>query len=142
MANNIKRSGDALALQVTKPAREAGLVLEDLDGDPKRLANVCVYGFDDLLLVIDYDRVSESDRAEIVASAARDSKSIYQARRVSLTESGHGYQVQVPGAEDAGFHVGDKAPVLETQGILVIYKDGKTRRLADDVITQAGSWEQ
>ena len=137
MANNIKRRGGALALQVTKPARKAGLVIEDSDDNPTRLSDVCVYGFDDLLLVVDYEMVSERKRAELVASAARDSKSIYQGVKVSMREGGHGYQVQVPGAEDAGFSIGEEAPVKSAQGILVIYKDNVTNRLADDLITQA-----
>lgn len=55
MPNAIKQSGEGLALQVTKPARAAGLVEENVDGDSIRRAEVFVYAFDDTLLVIDAD---------------------------------------------------------------------------------------
>lgn len=139
MANNIKRRGGALSLQVTRPARKAGLVLEDTDDNPTRLADVYVYGFDDLLLVIDYEMFSDSQRTNLVVSAAKDSGSIYQGIKVSVREGGRGYQVQVPGAEDAGFPLGEEAPVKSTQGVLVVYKDNETERLANDLITQGGA---
>jgi len=65
MVNSIKNSADGLALQVTRPARKAGLVVEDADGNPKQLSGVVVYGFDDLLLVVDKS-VSMGDRADLV----------------------------------------------------------------------------
>ena len=132
--NRIKDSAGGLALQVTKETRDAGLVLENMDGEATRLADVIVYGFDDLLLVIDTDRVTAADRAELVASAARDIKSIYQGSKASIQISGHGYQVQLPGARDAGFNLGDKAPVRTVDSVLVIH-DGTQRRLAEDLIT-------
>lgn len=138
MANDIKTASDGLALQVTKPARKAELVRENTDGDPTRLAEVYVYGVDDLLLVIDYGRVSASARAELVASAARDTKSLHQGGKASLSEAGNGYQVHLPGAHDAGFRLGDTAPVTATRGVLVIH-DPSTKRLADDLIAQAES---
>ena len=53
MVNEIKQSGtDGLALQVTKPARSAGLVEENSDGEATSLADVRVYAFDHLLLVL------------------------------------------------------------------------------------------
>lgn len=42
------------------------------------MADVYVYGFDNLLIVVDADNVSASNRAERVASAARDSDGIYR----------------------------------------------------------------
>ena len=57
MPNKIKRSGDGLALQVTKPARAAGLV-EKTDDELTRLADIRVFAFDGLLLVVDLDRIT------------------------------------------------------------------------------------
>lgn len=67
-------TGDGLALQVTKPARSAGLVEEDADGDTRHRAAVVAYGFDDLILVLDRDtdRVPMADRAELVTLAASE----------------------------------------------------------------------
>jgi hypothetical protein len=136
MPNAIKRSGEGLALQVTKPARAAGLVEEDVDGEPTRRAEVLVYAFDDTLLVVDVDRVTVADRAELVASAARDTKSIYRAARARLQIAGHGYQVNLPPAEDAGFEEGDSAPVHPAPGLLVITTDkSQAARLAADLVT-------
>jgi len=132
MVNNIKESADGLALQVTKQARDAGLVIEDANGDATRLSGVYVYGFDNLLLVIDAERVSAADRAELVASAARDTESIHRGGTASIATAGNGYQVQLPGCRAAGFDVGDRAPVVSQQGLLVMH-DGMQRRLAEDV---------
>jgi hypothetical protein len=133
MANNIKKSADGLALQVTKDARAAGLVEEDTNGDATRLAGVYVYGFDNLLLVIDAERVTAADRAGLVASAARDTGSIHRGAASTIATAGNGYQVQLPGCKAAGFDVDDRAPVVPTSGVLVIH-DGHQRRLADDLV--------
>jgi len=136
MPNAIKQSGEGLALQVTKPARSAGLVEENADGEPTRRAAVLVYAFDDVLLVVDVDRVAVADRAELVASAARDTKSIYRAARASIQIAGNGYQVNLPPAEDAGFEEGDPAPVHPAPGVLVITTDApQASRLAADLVT-------
>jgi hypothetical protein len=136
MPNAIKRSGEGLALQVTKPARAAGFVEENADGEPTRRAAVLVYAFDDTLLVFDADRVAVADRAELVASAARDTKSIYRAARASIQIAGHGYQVNLPPAEDAGFEEGDSAPAHPAPGVLVITTDERqVARLAADLVT-------
>ena len=67
--NKIKTSGaDGLALQVTKPARSAGLVEENSDGEATSLADVRVYAFDHLVLVIDLDVVATEDVTESVHS--------------------------------------------------------------------------
>jgi len=63
VANNIKESAGGWALQITKPARKADLIVEDDDGEVTRLAEVYVYGFDSLLLIIDAENVSTSHRA-------------------------------------------------------------------------------
>lgn len=134
MANSIKESAGGLALQVTKSARDAGLVEENDDGEATRLADVWVYGFDDLLLVIDEDRVSRGDRAELVSAAAGDTDSIYGGERAGLSIAGNGYQVQLPKSSLAGFHRGDKAPVSAAEGVLAIRRPG-SERLADDILT-------
>ena len=134
MANSIKESGGGLALQVTRPARQAGLVEEDTEGEATRLAGVHVYGFDDLLLVVDSVRVSGSDRAELVATAAKDTGSIHEGATASVEIAGNGYQVQLPGSRQAGLNVGDNAPVVSAVGLLVIH-DGTNPRIADDLVT-------
>jgi len=134
MVNSIKESADGLALQVTKPARDrAGLVEENSDGDATDLSDVFVYGFDGLLVVMGTD-VSPADRAEIVASAARDTDSIHEGARSTLATSGNGYQVQLPGCKAAGFTVGDDGHVRATDGVLFIH-DGTQGRLIDDLMT-------
>lgn len=135
MPNAIKQSGEGLALQVTKPARAANLVEENPDGDATQRADVLVYAFDETLLVIDRERVSTADRAELVASAARDTESIYPAAGASLQVAGNGYQVNLPLAEDAGFDEGDPAPVHPAPGLLVISTDEyHASRLAADLV--------
>lgn len=134
MANSIKHSGGGQALQVTKSARTAGLVEENADGDATRLADVWVYAFDGLLLVVDAVRVSAADRAELVAAAAGDTDSIYGGDQAGLSVAGNGYQVQLPGSPAAGFDDGDTAPVSAAPGVLVIQqRDGQ--RLAGDILT-------
>jgi hypothetical protein len=132
--NNIKRSGGGLALQVTKAARRAGLVEENADSEATRLSEVVIYGFDDVLLVVDRDRVAVSDRAELVAALAQDTDSVHEGQVANLEIAGNGYQVQLPGCERAGFNQGTAAPVVSQQGILLIH-DGTQGRLAQDVAT-------
>lgn len=137
MGNDIKRSGtDGLALQITEPARSAGLVEENDEGDATYLADVRVYAFDDLLLVADRDtdRVKNEDVAELVASTARDTKSVYRAVNSSVTIAGHGYQVQLPPAEDAGFYIGTSTLVKTAPGTLLIHR-GRSARLAEDLVS-------
>ena len=142
MANQIKSSGaDGLALQVTKPARSGGFVEEGDDGDATYLAEVRVFAFDSLLLVINLDAVSTEQTSELVAAATRDTKSIYRAMDATVQIAGHGYQIQLPPAEDAGFSKGDRAPCSSAPGLLLIAKDGSTSagasasRLAQDIVT-------
>ncbi len=141
MANKIKSSGeDGLALQVTKPARSAGLVEEDDEGEATFLAKVRVFSFDSLLLVVELDSLSTEEAAELVVSATQDTKSIYRAMDATMQIAGNGYQVQLPPAEDAGFDEGDRASCQVAPGILLISKDGDTvgrdaSRLADDLVT-------
>lgn len=136
MANSIKQSGDGVALQVTKPARAAGLVEENSEDEPTRLAEVLVYAFDATLLVVDVDEVDIEHRAELVATAARDAESIYRGVEASVQIAGHGYQVQLPPAPDAGLQEGDTAPVHPAPGVLIV-TDGTHRatRRAEDLVT-------
>ena len=133
MPNTIKRSGDGLALQVTKPARAAGLV-EKTDDEPTRLANIRVFAFDDLLLVVDLDRITDENIVELATSAALDTVSIHRVANASLQIAGNGYQVQLPGAADAGFHVDDQALCTPAPNLLVVATEG-SKRVASDIVT-------
>ena len=96
MPNSIKDSGDGLTLQVTKPARSAGLIQEDAEGKATYRAEVRVHSFDNVLLVVDRDRMDSRHIAELVAALVRDTKSVYQAIDATVKIAGHGYQVQLP----------------------------------------------
>ena len=133
MPNKIKRSGDGLALQVTKPARAAGLV-EETDDEPARFADIRVFAFDGLLLVIDPHRINDENIVELATSAALDTVSIHRVANASLQIAGNGYQVQLPGASDAGFHVGDQARCTPAPNVLTIAAEG-SERVAADIVT-------
>ena len=142
MSNKIKTSGaDGFALQVTKPARSAGLVEEDSEGDATYLAEVRVFAFDHLLLVVDRSQVRAEHTAELVTAAAQDTKTVYRAMDATLQIAGNGYQVQLPPAVDAGFDEGDRAPCHPARGVIVISRDDGTSagtnaaRLAKDLVT-------
>ncbi|PAU80865.1 hypothetical protein CK500_15175 [Halorubrum salipaludis] len=121
MANQLTTTGDGLALQVTKPARSAGLVEEDADGDTRNRAAVVAYGFDDLILVLDRDndRVPMADRAELVALAAKETESIHRGIDTRIQHSGNGYRVQVP-TTGTGFQAGEGLPCHAAPGLLVM----------------------
>jgi hypothetical protein len=59
----------------------------------------------------------------------------------SVQIAGNGYQVQLPPAEDDGFHEDDNAPCQSAPGTLVLSRDDGTAkgadaaRLAADLIT-------
>jgi hypothetical protein len=142
MTNKIKKSGtEGLALQITKPARAAELVEENSDGDATYRADVRVYAFSHLLLIVDIETVSTRQIAELVAAAARDTKSIYRAVDASIQTAGNGYQVQLPPAREAGFQEGDRAPCHTGRSVLIISNNDGTSagtdaaRLAQDLIT-------
>ena len=137
MANSIKQSAGGLALQITQPARDAEMVVEDTEGHATRRAEVYVYGFDDLLLLIDSETVAVSHRAELVTSAAQDTSSIQDGGLAIVELAGTGYQVQLPGCRDTGLRLGDTAPVSVGDGVLVIH-DGEESRLAGDLLTLRG----
>jgi hypothetical protein len=126
MVNSIKESGGGLALQVTKEARKAGLVHEN-----QSRAEVYVYAFDDLLMVIDQS-ISMGYRADLISTAAGDTESMHTGYPASIEVAGNGYQVQLPGSQEAGFNVGDDGHVRAKDGILFIH-DGTMGRLIDDL---------
>lgn len=132
--NQIKKGGgDELRLQITGPARDAGLVLEDSEGNATELASVYVYSFDGLVLVVSQS-VDMGYRAGLVASAAGDTESMFGGYPATVAQAGNGYQVNLPGASEAGFRVGDNAPVVSAPDMLAIH-DGTQSRVADDLAT-------
>jgi len=140
MANIVKQSGEGPALQVTEAARTAGLA-EEATGDGltgverwERLADVRVYGFDGMVLVVD-DEMTDRAVAELVVNATRDTGSIHQGHRASVRPAGNGCMVSVPGLEDTGMCVGDVAPVVPGPGTLVVTDGTDERgRLAADLV--------
>ena len=125
MPNSIRDSGHGLGLQVTKEARSAGLVEENSEGEPTKLADVRVYGFDDILLVFDLDskRLDAEEIVVLVADAAWETKSIYQGIDASVQGSGNGYLVQLPGVEDTGLRKGEEVVCRPAPDMLVIHRD-------------------
>ena len=134
MVNSIKQSAGGLALQITQPARDAEMVVEDTEGNATRRAEVYVYGFDGILLLIDKENVATTHRAELVASAAGDTESIHRGEKATVEIAGNGYQVQLPGCRVAGFEIGDNAPVTVEKGVIVIH-DASESRLAADLLS-------
>lgn len=142
MPNDIKKTDDTPALQVTREARSADLAEESTDDDAEgserwaRLSDVRVYGFDGAVIVVDRERVDVDDVAELVATAARDTNSIYQGRDGSVRVAGNGCLVSLPGLEDTGIAVGDTAPAHPAPNMLVITEDTRDgSRLAEDLKT-------
>jgi hypothetical protein len=147
MVNAIKSSGDGVALQVTRAVRRAGLVEEDPPDDPGEdesppyptyRASVRVYAFDGVLLVVDADpdRFAPRHVAELVASCARDTASIYRGIAATVKVSGHGYQCQLPTAADAGFALGDDAVADAVPNLLVVTRpDREETRLVEALAT-------
>jgi hypothetical protein len=144
MTNKIKQAGEGCGLQITEPARKAGLA-EESDGDLsgaegssrwQYFANVRVYGFETLMLVFNTDEMDTGEIAELVASAARDTESIYLGANARIRPSGNGCMVSLPGNEEAGFRHGDKAPVYTAPDMLAIANTSTDReRLARDLIS-------
>lgn len=141
MPNQLTTAGDGLALQVTNPARSAGLVEEDADGATTHRSAVVAYGFDDCILVIDRDtdRVPMADRVELVTQAATETESIHRGIDTRIQHSGNGYRVQVP-ATGTGLAAGDGLPCHHAPGLLVMAPlDAavRPRRLLETRRTQA-----
>lgn len=121
MANSIKQIGGAAALQITKPARAAGLVEEDSEGEVEYRADVLVHAVDDLLVIIDRDRVEASARGALVRRAIEYRDSTHRASFTQVQPKGHGYAIVLgQPAGDAGFEVGETAPVTPVDGALFI----------------------
>lgn len=140
MANAIKRSGEGLALQITRDARAADLAAtvadEEATGADRwaRLADVRVYGFDGLLLVVDRERVATEHVAELVTSAASDTASIHLGANASVRPAGNGCMVSLPGVEDTGLEVGERAPARPAPNVLVIHaRRSQPARIAEDL---------
>ncbi len=142
MPNTVKQSGEGPALQVTKPARAAELA-ELATGEGKTgverwadLADVRVYGFDKALLVVRPSEMKSEHIAELVASAARDTGSIYNGMDASVRAAGNGCMVSLPGLDKTGIHVDDTAPVHPGPDILVVTDGSADRaRLAKDLVS-------
>lgn len=139
--NRIKELGEGLGLQVTGPARTAGLVEEHQDetreGTDKwtNLSEVWVYGFRRVILVLD-QKLDDDQRTELVTAAAGDEGALYEAHRVRIRPCGEGLAVSLPGIEATPFRKDDRAPVTPAPGMLVIQEDSRdAQRLADDLVT-------
>ncbi|MDL0118501.1 hypothetical protein PNQ29_03320 [Halobacterium salinarum] len=120
MANAIKKSGDGLALQITRSARAATLVDEDDNNTATRLAKTRIHAFEGLLVAVDVDRVPDDVEADLVATAATDTNTAYRAVTATIQIAGNGYQLQLPNAVDAGLDEGDTPTVTTAPGVLII----------------------
>lgn len=120
MANAIKKSGDGLALQITRLARAATLVAEDDNNTATRLARTRIHAFEGLLVAVDVDRVPDGDEADLVATAAADTNTAYRAVTAHIQIAGNGYQLQLPNAVDAGLREGDTPTITTAPGVLMI----------------------
>lgn len=142
MALNIKASGtEGMALQVTSQAKKAGLVQETTDEAGERSytykAEVRVFGFPGLLLVVDREKMDAKHVVELVTTVANDIDAIETAGDATVTRAGGGVQVQLPPAENAGFHVGDTAPCRAIQNGLLIRRSESPldhKRLVGDIV--------
>lgn len=121
MANSLHVAGGGLSLQVTVPARSAGLVVENAEGDATYRADTLAYAVDEGVVVVDRDtdRVPMNDRVKLLTLAMEATGSVHQGINTSLQHSGNGYSVQVP-ARDAGFEKGDALPCHAAPGVLVM----------------------
>jgi hypothetical protein len=139
MANSFKRPSDGLALQITHAARSAGFVEENEEGEATYLATVRIHAVDGLLLLVDVDELTEAEEADLHAQAIQDTDTTYTSIEVSVSHSGHGYQVPVSNAPDAGFEQGDTPVVMTAPGVLVLSGEsasgGSMDRLAEDLAT-------
>lgn len=127
MANAFKQHGadGTPRLQVTRPARAAGLVEEDGEGDEKRTtyrAHVRVHAFDGLLLIGDC-ALEDASWAYLVRKASKYTDSSYRAMESVLQHDGHGYSVALPPATDASVAIGDTPGVHTAPQLLVLTTD-------------------
>jgi len=127
-----KGGGDGdLRLQITKPARRAGLVQENSDGEPTDMAEVYVYSFDGVLVILD-KKVHMGRRADIISKAAGATESMHGGIPAKVAQAGNGYQVNLPEARPAGFEVGQEVRLRDADAMLVIH-DGTNAGVADDL---------
>lgn len=134
--NSLKRAhGDRAdyALQITEAARSAGLVRDD--GETEHLAECYVAAVHRLLIVVDVE-VAARERTELIHAA---SDRLYRVVRSQIIPSGHGYQIGLPNARDAGFEVGDDAPVAVGDGLLVIQRADAVPEAGAPPATRAAS---
>jgi hypothetical protein len=101
--------------------------------DDSDRAEVIAWGFDGLIVVIGR-WVDMGYRADLVSKAAGYTESIYGGHEVAITQAGHGYQVNLPVAKSAGFEVGDDAPVVTADRLMIIH-DGTQGQIAEDLAT-------
>ena len=134
--NSIKRAhGDRadFALQITEPARRAGLVRDS--GETEQLAECYVAAVHGLLLVIDVT-VDDHKRTELIHAA---SDRLYRVVRSQIVPSGNGYQIGLPNARDAGFELGDDAPVAVGNRLLIVQQPDATLEGGASPMTRAES---
>lgn len=134
MANSIKQHKDTLRLQVTNPARAAGLVEETGKGDDRRTtyrADVRVHAFDRLILIGD-TTIDDARWAYLVRKAAEYTESSYRATETSLQHDGNGYSVGLGPASDAGFYL-DDTPGVHTGPKLLILTDDSVAKLGQEL---------
>lgn len=134
-SNNIKTSSGSQIelLQVTRPARKAEFVEEQERDTPEGirqvatyLADVRVHAVRDHVVVIDIDRVGTAEEAELVAEAITGTETAYRTAESTVSISGHGYQIGLPVATDAGMYIHDTITMDAVSGMIVC-----TRKAAD-----------
>jgi len=124
--NTIRDTGKKARIYVTREARTANLAEESTDESvdgPDRwteLADVRLYGFSGLMLAVNPEKISPSEIAELVASAARDTGSIFLGVEASIRPAGNGYVLSLPGHDHAGFRVGDDLSIHTAPDLLVL----------------------
>lgn len=118
MPNKLKKSGGGTAIQITKPARQAGM-LKDNNSENLRLAEVRIYSFDRLLVATDIERMNQKEISEIIIQAIEGTQTVFDAKKGRIQSAGNGYQLQLPPAEDAGFEIGDTLECQSAPGLLI-----------------------
>lgn len=138
-SNRIKNCSGGLALQITIPAQESGMVPKISSPDEQSeipSPNVHYSLFEGLILIQGSKAIPQHERAEVIAEAAKSTQSMYKARISSLEPQGNGYQIFLAGARDGGFELGSPAPCMAADQMFVI-SDGTDSSLeaAQDIIS-------
>ena len=118
MPNKLKKSAGGTAIQITKAARQAGMLKDNNDENPK-LAKVRIYSFDRLLVAIDIERMNQKEISEIIIQAIEETQTVFDAQKAGIQSAGNGYQLQLPPAEDAGFEIGDMLECQSAPSLLI-----------------------